>query len=131
MFGRDSAYRTIGATLPREAGNFTAVPTQAAATLRGGKRRVSTGQKLTMNRRRGGELTACNRITLIGKPPWVVRRGGADRPNIESTKYGRGGTSPATGMNWVAFKNVITRAPNGLRSSAFPLGRKWPAAVPR
>ena len=131
MSCRDGAYRTTGATLPREAGNFSTVPTHAAATLNGGKRWVSTGQEMTESQRRGGQRTACIRITLVREPPRVVRRGGAHWPDIDTTENGRGGTSPAAGMRWVATnKNVLTRAPNGLCSTAFTLGRKWPAAVP-
>ena len=141
MSCRTGAYRTTGATLPREAGNFSTGPTHAVATLKGGKRWVSAGQKLTKSHRRSRQRTVCNRITLVREPPWVVGRGGAYRPNIDSTENGRGGLgstlpiiSPATGMSWVAFKNIVRRAPNGRicnnARTAPHLGRKWPAAVP-
>ena len=102
MSWRNGAYRTTGATLPREAGDFSTVPTHAAATLKGGKRWVSTGQKLAKSQRRSGQRTACNRITLVREPPWVVGRGGANKPYIDSTEEDSG-ASPGARMSWVAF----------------------------
>ena len=83
-----------------------------------------------MSRAGRSEFYHCNRITLVREPPWILGRGGADRPDIDTTKEGRGRTnSPAARMSWVAFNQVDTRTPNG-RTGFNLLGRKWPAAVP-